>query len=165
VRTYTHGLIGHLVYLKGSRGQRRQAAAGAMLPDLILAVGFVFHVSEPWTRLGLVADLHALFHHSSLHTVTVALHSFVLVLPLLGLSYLVLRPALPFVVGMLSHGVIDLITHRSSAYNHLFPIPAPPLRSPLSYTDPTFTVIEHLAFLAAVFWLYRRRRRPTAPHP
>jgi membrane-bound metal-dependent hydrolase YbcI (DUF457 family) len=163
VRIYTHGLIGHLVYLKGSSGQRRQAAAGAMLPDLILAVGFIFHVSEPWTRLALVADLHALFHHSPLHTVTVALHSFVLVLPLLGLSYLILRPAMPFVIGMLSHGVVDLLTHRGSAYNHLFPIPARPLGSPLDYTDPVFTVIEHVVLLATVFWLYRRRTLPAPP--
>jgi membrane-bound metal-dependent hydrolase YbcI (DUF457 family) len=73
MRTYTHGAIGYLLYARRPRGERRLAAAGAVLPDVILAVGFIFHVAQPWTRVSLVADLHTLFHHSPLHTVTIAL--------------------------------------------------------------------------------------------
>jgi membrane-bound metal-dependent hydrolase YbcI (DUF457 family) len=159
MRTYTHGAIGYLLYARRPRGERRLAAAGAVLPDVILAVGFIFHVAQPWTRVSLVADLHTLFHHSALHTVTIALHSFVLVVPLLGLAYVFYRRAMPLVVGMLSHGVVDLLTHRGSAYNHLFPLPLPPVRGPFNYTDPVFTVIEHIALIATLLWLAERRLR------
>ena len=65
----------------------------------------------------------------------------------------------PFAVGMLSHGVVDLLTHRGSAYNHLFPLPLSPMRGPFNYTDPVFTAIEHAALLASVLWLMNQRRR------
>ena len=90
---------------------------------------------------------------------TVALHSLVVVMPLVVVSYLVWRRATPLVVGMLSHGVVDLLTHRTSAYNHLFPIPMAPMASPLDYRDPGFAVVEHLALLAFVFWVASRWRR------
>ena len=164
MRTYTHGAIGYLLYARRPRAERWLAAVGAVLPDVILAIGFVFHVAQSWTRVSLVADLHTLFHHSPLHTVTIALHSFVLVVPLLGLSYVFYRRATPLAVGMLSHVVVDLLTHRGSAYNHLFPLPLPPVRGPFNYTDPVFTVIEHAALLASVLWLMNRRRR-RGEHP
>lgn len=159
MRTYTHGVVGYLIYARASRQARWLAAAGGMLPDTILAIGFVFHVAEPWTRLPVVADLHRLFHHSALHAVTIALHSFVVVAPLLVLSGLFLRSASPLLVGMLSHGAIDLLTHRTSGYNHFFPLPVPPIRSPLSYTDPAFSILEHVSVGVVLIWLWLRHRR------
>jgi hypothetical protein len=72
-RLARHGAVGYLLYARRSRGDRRLAAAGAVLLDVILAVGFIFHAAQPWTGVSLVADLHTLFHHSPLHTVTIAL--------------------------------------------------------------------------------------------
>jgi hypothetical protein len=157
MRTYTHGLVGYLIYARHDRRARWLAAAGGVLPDSLLAIGFVFHVAEAWTHFAAVASLHWLFHHSALHSVTIALHSFVFIVPFLILSRTHLRLVTPLAVGMLSHAVIDFLTHRTAGYNHLFPIPLSPVRSPLSYTDPVFTLVEHASVILALLWLWRRR--------
>jgi len=63
---------------------------GGILPDVFLALGFVPHYLEHVTQSPLVADIHTLLHHSALHTVTVAMHSFVIVGPCLALSAVLL---------------------------------------------------------------------------
>jgi RimJ/RimL family protein N-acetyltransferase len=108
---------------------------GSILPDVFLVLGFVAHYLENFTHSAMAAALHALLHHSTLHTVTLALHSFVMVGPFLALSAVLYRPALPFFVGMLAHGIVDFLTHRQWAYNHVFPLPFAPIRSIVSYTD------------------------------
>jgi membrane-bound metal-dependent hydrolase YbcI (DUF457 family) len=158
MRTYTHGVIGYLLYARRPRTERRLAVVGALMPDAIVGLGFVFHVAEPWTSLAIVADLHALLHLSWLHTVTVALHSFVIIGPLLLLSWLFRRGATPLFVGMMSHAVVDLLTHRTWAYNHVWPIPLTPVRSLVSYTDIWFTILEHALLLLVVLWWYVARR-------
>ena len=82
MRTYTHGVIGYLLYAKRPRHEQRLAIMGSILPDVFLALGFVAHYLEHVTQSPLVAELHTLLHHSTLHTVTVAMHSFVIVGPL-----------------------------------------------------------------------------------
>ena len=159
MRTYTHGVIGYLLYAKQSRHEQRLAIMGSILPDVFLALGFVPHYLEHATQSPLVADIHTLLHHSRLHTVTVAMHSFVIVGPCLALSAILYRPALPFFVGMLAHGIVDLLTHRQWAYNHFFPIPLTPIRSIVSYTDVGFTVVEHALLLLFVMWWVLKRRR------
>jgi hypothetical protein len=107
----------------------------------------------------MAAALHALLHHSTLHTVTVAMHSFVIVGPCLALSAVLYKPALPFFVGMFAHGIVDLLTHRQWAYNHFFPLPLAPIEGLFSYTDVEFTVAEHaLLLLFIVWWVLKRRR-------
>jgi hypothetical protein len=77
MRTYTHGVIGYLLYAKRPRHEQRLAILGSILPDVFLALGFVAHSLENLTHATIMAaELHALLHHSTLHTVTVALHSF-----------------------------------------------------------------------------------------
>src|SRR5437588_11741243 len=85
MRTYTHGVIGYLLYAKRPRHEQRLAVMGSILPDVFLALGFVAPYGAIVTQAPLVEALHRLFHHSVLHTVTVALHSFVIVGPLLVL--------------------------------------------------------------------------------
>src|SRR5262245_7748744 len=169
MRTYTHGVIGYLLYTKRSRHEQRLAIAGGILPDVFLALGFVAHYGAIVMRSPLVEALHRLFHHSELHTVTVALHSFVIVGPLLALSAVLYKPAMPFFVGMLAHGIVDLLTHRQWAYNHFFPLPFAPIQSIVSYTDVGFTVVEHaLLLLFVVWWLLKRQRmqpRANLKHP
>jgi cbb3-type cytochrome oxidase subunit 3 len=138
---------------------------GSVLPDTIAGLGFVFHVAEPWTSLAIVADLHALLHLSPLHTVTIALHSFVIIGPLLLLCWRFRWRARPLVVGMLAHAIVDLLTHRTWAYNHFFPLPLPPLRSVVSYTDAWFTVLEHGTLLGFVLWLFWRGRHGSSARP
>jgi hypothetical protein len=165
MRTYTHGVIGYLLYAKRSRYEQRLAIMGGILPDVFLALGFVPHYLEHVTQSPLVADIHTLLHHSILHTVTVAMHSFVIVGPFLALSAALYRPALPFFVGMLAHGIVDLLTHRQWAYNHLFPLPFVPIRGIVSYTDVGFTVVEHaLLLLFVVWWVLKRRRMQPGAH-
>ena len=107
----------------------------------------------------MAAKFHTLLHHSTLHTVTVSMHSFVIVGPFLALSAVLYKPALPFFVGMFAHGIVDFLTHRQWAYNHLFPLPFAPIRGIVSYTDVGFTVVEHaLLLLFVVGWLLKRRR-------
>lgn len=168
MRTYTHGVIGYLLYARRSSQERRLAAAGGVLPDVLLAVGYVFHVAEPHVGLQMVAGAHALLHHSPLHSVTVAMHSFLVVGWLTAFAWLFIPSLLPLGLGMLSHGVVDLLTHGSAAYNHLYPLPIRPWSSPVSYTTPVFTVVEHLGVLAFAVWVLRRRRLspgspPTSP--
>jgi hypothetical protein len=159
MRTYTHGVIGYLLYAKRPRHEQRLAVIGGILPDIFLALGFVAHYGAIVTQAPLVEALHRLLHHSTLHTVTVAMHSFVIVGPCLALSAVLYKPALPFFVGMLAHGIVDLLTHRQWAYNHFFPLPLAPIRSIVSYTDVGFTVVEHaLLLLFVVWWMLKRRR-------
>src|SRR5882724_9627022 len=117
------------------------------------------------TQSALVEALHRLFHHSALHTVTVAMHSFVIVGPLLVLSAVLYKPALPFFVGMLAHGIVDFLTHRQWAYNHLFPLPFAPIEGIVSYTDVGFTLVEHALLLLFVGWWLLKRRRGQSGAP
>jgi membrane-bound metal-dependent hydrolase YbcI (DUF457 family) len=158
MRTYTHGVIGYLLYAKRSRHEQRLAIVGGILPDVFLAMGFVPHFLENFTQSALVEALHDLLHNSALHTVTVSLHSFVIVGPLLVLSYVRYRSALPVFVGMLAHGIVDFLTHRQWAYNHFFPIPCAPIRGIVSYTDMGFTLMEHALLLLFVVWWTLKRQ-------
>ena len=161
MRTYLHDVIGYLLYAKRPRHEQRLAIIGSILPDVFLALGFVAHYGAIVTQSPLVAELHTLLHHSTLHTVTVAMHSFVLVGPCLALSSVCYKPAMPFFVGMLAHGIVDLLTHRQWAYNHFFPIPLAPIGGIVSYTDVGFTIVEHaLLLLFVVGWVLKRKDRP-----
>jgi len=165
MRTYTHGVIGYLLYAKRPWHEQRLAILGSLLPDVFLALGFVPHYLEHMTQSPLVADIHTLLHHSTLHTVTVAMHSFVIVGPCLALSAVLYKPAMPFFVGMLAHGIVDLLTHRQWAYNHFFPLPLALIRGIFSYTDVGFTIVEHaLLLLFIVWWVLKRRRMQLGAH-
>jgi hypothetical protein len=155
MRTYTHGIIGYLLYAKRSRQERRLAMMGGILPDVLLAIGFIPHYLEDMTNSAMVASLHHLLHHSDLHIVTVGMHSFMIVGPLLVLAYFVYKPALPFLVGMLAHGIVDLLTHAQWAYNHFYPIRLEPISGLFSYTDMGFTIVEHAFLLLLVGWWIR----------
>ena len=160
MRTYTHGVIGYLLYAKRPRHEQRLAILGSILPDVFLALGFVAHYGAIVTQSPRVEALHNFLHHSTWHTVTVAMHSFVMVGPFLALSAVLYKPALPFFVGMLAHGITDFLTHRQWAYNHFFPIPFAPIRSIVSYTDMGFTIVEHaLLLLFVVGWMLKRQQR------
>jgi membrane-bound metal-dependent hydrolase YbcI (DUF457 family) len=165
MRTYTHGVIGYLLYAKRPRYEQRLAVIGGILPDVFLVLGFVAHSLENLTHSAMAAELHALLHHSTLHTVTVSMHSFVLVGPFLALSAVLYKLAMPFFVGMLAHSIVDFLTHRQWAYNHFFPIPLAPIRGIVSYTDVGFAVVEHaLLLLFVVGWLLKRRRGHPGAH-
>jgi membrane-bound metal-dependent hydrolase YbcI (DUF457 family) len=158
MRTYSHGVIGYLLYAKRSRQERRLAMLGGMVPDMLLVTGFIPHYIERVTSSSTVAGLHHLLHFSTLHTVTICMHSFVIVGLLLAVSSIVYKPALPFWVGMLAHGIVDLLTHEQWAYNHFFPIPLAPIEAILSYTDIEFTIAEHaLLVLFMTWWLIKRK--------
>ena len=90
------------------------------------------------------------------------MHSFVIVGLLLALTYAVHKPALPFFVGMLAHGIVDLLTHTRWAYNHFFPIPLAPIGKLFSYTDVGFTIAEHMLLLAFVVWWMMKKRNNDA---
>ena len=159
MRTYTHGVIGYLLYAKRSRQEKKLAVIGGILPDVFLALGFVPHYLEHVTQSPLVAEIHTLLHHSTLHIVTVSMHSFVVVGPWIALSAMLYRPALPVFVGMLAHGIVDFLTHRQWAYNHFFPLPLGPIAGIVTYTDVGFTIVEHALLLLFVMWWMRKRRR------
>src|SRR5262249_616069 len=130
-------------------------------PDVFLTLGFVPHYLEHMTQSAAVAALHNLLHHSVFHTITVAMHSFVIVGPFLALSAVLYRPALPFFVGMLAHGITDFLTHSQWVYNDFFPIPLAPIEGIVSYTDVGFTIAEHaLLLLFVVWWVLKRKDRP-----
>src|SRR5215831_6432850 len=150
MRTYTHGVIGYLLYAKQPWHEQRLAILGGILPDVFLALGFVAHYLENVTHSAMAAEFHALLHHSTLHTVTAAMHSFVIVGPCLALSAVLYKPVMPLFVGMLAHGIVDFLTHRQWAYNHFFPIPLAPRAGLFSYTDVGFTIVEHTLLLLFV---------------
>jgi membrane-bound metal-dependent hydrolase YbcI (DUF457 family) len=160
MRTYTHGVIGYLLYAKRSQQEKRLAIIGGILPDVFLALGFVPRYIEHVTQSALVEALHDVLHHSTLHTATVGMHSFVMVGPCLALSYVLYRSALPLLVGMLAHGIVDFLTHRQWAYNHFFPFPVAPIKGIVSYTDVGFTIVEHACLLLfGVWWMLQRKKR------
>ena len=137
MRTYTHGIIGYLLYSSASKRAKILAVIGGIVPDIILGVGYIFH----YITGGIFDMLHELLHRGALHEVTKAMHSFVIVLPLLLLAYLFAKPYIPLFVGMLVHGLFDLLTHQRSAYNHFYPLPLSPLSSPVAYTALWFIIL------------------------
>jgi hypothetical protein len=50
MRTYTHGVIGYLLYAKRPWHEQRLAVIGSILPDVFLALGFVVHSLENFTQ-------------------------------------------------------------------------------------------------------------------
>ena len=152
MRTYTHAIVGYLIYLNSSYQEKKLAVLGAILPDIILAIGFIFHFGD----FDLIRYLHDIFHFSGLHTITELMHSFLIVVPLLIGSYFFYRKAIPFFIGMLSHVFLDLLTHQKWAYNIIFPIPFPTLNGPFSYSSIWFTVVEHLFVLGFIVWFYMK---------
>ena len=165
MRTYTHGVIGSLLYAKRSHPERRLAIIGSILPDGLLAIGFIPHYLEDMTNSTTVSLLHNLFHHSDLHIVTVGLHSFLIVGSLLALTYFVYKPVLPLFVGMLAHGIVDLLTHAQWAYNHFFPIRLAPISGIFSYIDVEFTIAEHAFLLLVVGWWIIKRNEQDGFNP
>jgi len=165
MRTYTHGVIGYLLYAKRSRQEQRLAIIGGLLPDVLLALGYIPHYLETKTNSATIASLHNFLHHSDLHLVTVGLHSFMIAGPLLALTYFVYKPALPLFVGMLAHSIIDLLTHRQWAYNHLFPIRLEPITGIVSYTDVGFTLVEHAFLILFVVWWMIQRKNHVSQTP
>ncbi len=155
MRTYTHGIIGYLIYLKTTQQQKILAIFGAILPDLILAIGFIFHFLG---NSQAISYMHNLFHHSILHDVTKLMHSFALVIPLLILCLLIYKKALPFFVGMLSHVILDFLTHQKMGYNILYPFNFPIFSSQISYTSTWFTILEHLFVIGFIVWFYKNRK-------
>lgn len=159
MRTYTHGVIGWLLYARSSVYKQKLAALGAMVPDALLAIGFIFYFAG---SSAFVEFAHTLFHYSWLHQVTIAMHSFTLVVPLLALVALFYKKVVPFVVGILSHGVIDALTHTAWGYNHFYPFNVPQIPGIVSYTDTWFSVLEHivvLVFLLIALHKIRTKRR------
>src|SRR5712691_3457138 len=69
MRTYTHGVIGYLLYAKRPRHEQRLAVIGGIVPDVFLALGFVAHYGAIVTQSPRVEALHNFLHHSTLHTV------------------------------------------------------------------------------------------------
>src|SRR5678815_1769050 len=53
---------------------QRLAIIGGILPDVFLALGFVAHSLENFIHSATAAALHALLHHSTLHTATARHH-------------------------------------------------------------------------------------------
>lgn len=158
MRTYSHGVVGYLLYLRGSARERALAASGGVLPDVVLALGFVPHVLEPRMPSPAVAELHRVLHFGWAHTLTEVMHSFLFVAVLFIIGRLGARTLVPIAVGMMAHAVVDLLTHQVWAYDHLLPLPLEPVRSPVSYTSAWFTVFEHSALLVFVVWYVKRRR-------
>lgn len=158
MRTYTHGVVGYLLYLRGTARERTLAVVGGVLPDVILAVGFLPHVLEPRVDSPVVAALHDALHFGWPHTVTEIMHSFLFGGVLLVVGHFLARAFVPIAVGALAHAAADLLTHQVWPYNHFLPLPLEPLRSPISYTDPWFTVLEHAALAVFVVWFIRRWR-------
>lgn len=155
MRTYTHGIIGYLIYLKGSLYQKQLAVLGAMLPDFFLAVGYIFHYTGDSL---LVQKLHNLFHHSLLHSITEYMHSFFFILFLMILAHFFYKSAMPFYVGMFSHALVDFFTHQRSSYNHFLPIPLEHIGGIVSYTSLWFTILEHSLIVLFVLWILKRKR-------
>lgn len=161
MRTYSHGAIGWLIYNKSEQKVKTQAAVGAMLPDLFLAIGYIFHFT-PETYI--TDTLHNFFHHSFFHTITTeTMHSFIFGIPALLLAAILYKKAVPFFVGLNSHIIIDFLTHQRGGYNHFFPLNVPQFVSPVSYTSTWFTILEHtlfVIFLIYMFWNYYSKKAP-----
>ncbi len=63
MRTYTHGVIGYLLYAKRSRQEQRLAVIGGILPDVLLAIGFVPHYLEHVTQCSMPSAIEVLLRY------------------------------------------------------------------------------------------------------
>ena len=109
MRTYTHGVIGYLLYVKRPRHEQRRAILGSILPDVFLALGFVPPYVEHGTQSPRMAAIPTLLHRSTLHTVTVRRHAFVIVGPFLVLSTVLYHVGL-LLPGREAPGVADAVS-------------------------------------------------------
>lgn len=166
MRTYTHGVVGYLIYLRGTPLERGLAAGGGVLPDVVLAVGFVPHILERRVDSPALTEFHRVLHFGWAHTLTEVMHSFLFIGMLFVVGHIMARVLVPIAVGMFAHAAVDLLTHQVWPYNHFLPLPLEPVRSPISYTSPWFTVLEHAALAAFVVWYIGRRTAGRAsPRP
>lgn len=167
VTTYSHFFWSYL--LAGGRRWRWPFAIGAVVPDLVyipLMARVLFeHGAGSWGDL-------ARWDAAAAHPLTLALHSFVpagLALP--GAALAGGTAAVAVLAGVLSHALVDMLTHVSDAYPVLWPLSDARFPAAVSYYEPqyngrAFFLAEHLALgLGVLFLAGRAARRRWRAHP
>jgi membrane-bound metal-dependent hydrolase YbcI (DUF457 family) len=162
VTVYSH-FLWNLIAARG-RSWGLPFAVGAVLPDVVY---FPLMIRILLTEgPGEWGDL-ALWDAATAHPITRALHSY---LPA-GLAFVLAYLAgwmwlLPWLGGVLSHVLLDMLTHVSDAYPILWPLSDYRFPTPISYWDPAyhgreFNLIEQTALFGTLLVLsirYLRRR-------
>lgn len=99
------------------------------------------------------------------HPLTLVLHSFVPAgLALVGVVLAGWTAAAALLAGVLSHALVDMLTHVSDAYPVLWPLSDVRFRAPVSYYEPgyhgrEFFLVEHAALAVGLLFLAGRSAR------
>lgn len=148
--------------LLGSRpgGRLAAVAAGALAPDAPI---YLFYACEKFVRDVPEALIWRRDYDVSLAQPFIdALHSFPVIVIVLGLSILLRRELLKlFSLSLLLHACEDFPLHHADAHRQFFPFGDYRFRSPVSYWDPRYhgawgAGLELLLTAAALVVLLRR---------
>ena len=168
--TYSHFFWNFV--LARRRPWRWEFAIGAVLPDVVYFPLMLRTIAEHGA--GSWGDL-ALWDAAAAHPVTIVLHSYVPVGCALAITYAAgWVQVAPWLWGMFTHVVIDMLTHVRDAYPILWPLADYRFPSPVSYYESAhygreFFFVEHGAMAVVLLLLavgyVRRRWAGRAPEP
>lgn len=105
----------------------RRCVVGSALPDLVAAVPVTWQILRGTPPAAIVAGIRRRPRRREFHR---AAHS-----ALAPLALMALRPLRPMGIGCASHVAVDLITHHSDAWPHMWPFDPRVVRSPISYWE------------------------------
>ncbi len=164
MNTPAHAVL-NLVLLGATKEPRRAppVLVGAVLPDLPIFVLYAYErlrgMSEAWIW-------RTAYYDPRWQAVIDALHSFPLILAVLGAALVLKWPRLVLLcASMLLHAVVDFFLHHDDAHRHFFPLLDWRFASPVSYWDPRYfgnvmAPAEAIAVVAACVLIAR-----TTPSP
>ena len=164
MNTPAHAVL-NLVLLGATKEPRRAppVLVGAVLPDLPIVVLYAYErlrgMSEAWIW-------RTAYYDPRWQAVIDALHSFPLILAVLGAALVLKWPRLVLLcASMLLHAVVDFFLHHDDAHRHFFPLLDWRFASPVSYWDPRYfgnvmVPAEAIAVVAACVLIAR-----TTPSP
>ncbi|TMA79010.1 MAG: hypothetical protein E6J72_12570 [Deltaproteobacteria bacterium] len=137
MNTPAHAVL-NLVLLGATKEPRRAPPVllGAVLPDLPIAVLYAYErlrgMPEAWIW-------RTAYYDPRWQAAIDALHSFPLILAVLGTALVLKWPRLVLLcASMLLHAVVDFFLHHDDAHRHFFPLLDWRFASPVSYWDPRY---------------------------
>jgi hypothetical protein len=165
VNTPAHAVL-NLVLLGATKEPRRAppVLVGAVLPDLPIVVLYAYErlrgMSEVWIW-------RTAYYDPRWQAVIDALHSFPLILAVLGAALLLGWPRLVLIcASMMLHAAVDFFLHHDDAHRHFFPLLDWRFSSPVSYWDPRYfgnitAPTEAIGVVAACALIARTTRAPS----
>ena len=161
----SHAMIGYLVAIKQTKRNKWLSVIGAVVPDIPQAlVWLVVGLSSLLEKGPFVFDTyHERVHGALLGQMSASiLHSLFFWLVLGIILFFVYKKVPFFVIGGLTHVVVDFLTHQGKfAWNHLYPINVPPMNGLIDYWTPWFIIPVHVLWVTLLLYWYFKNKKNT----